>query len=130
MLNTKFWNIVRWIFFIPAAFVSLVIVYDIIEYFSSWYFSFDLNSIPIAIISSFASGMVFVIVGVKVAPPNYNKIAAFILLILIVLLDGASIYVDLLSFSVVTMVKIICSLIGSLAGYFVEITGIGKSVKV
>ena len=68
MYNSRFWKIVRWIAFIPAAFLGLFAIYAIINYVSYLAYDIDSSSIPLGIMCSFASGIAFMVVGIKVVP--------------------------------------------------------------
>jgi len=55
--------------------------------------------------------------------------AAFALLIIIVMVDGATLYLNLVTINYINIIKIVCSLLGSLLGYGFVKSEIEKGVK-
>lgn len=119
--NSKGWKIIRWVGVLPSAFIGMYAIPIIVYLF--FHVSFDMasDSYLLGIVTAFSSGVAAIILGVEVAPNN-KKVVAFILLILVVLLCGATFYIILKQAKYVfDTIKLCSSLAGSIIAYFLEI---------
>ena len=122
MHNTKVWKVIRWISILPSLIIGMYGIPIIVYFIFHFILDMESDSYVLGILVSLSSGIACIVFGVEVAP-SHKKIVAFILLILVVLLDGATFYATLKQEKFVfDTIKLCASLIGSILAYIVEIS--------
>jgi hypothetical protein len=123
--NTSFWKTLRWIGVLPCAIIACVVSYLIVQYVYSFLQDSDSWAVlyVIPIICSCLSGAIFILAGVYIAP-SYRSNVAGVLLIIALLLAGATIYVDILHRDYFELIKLIASMLGSILAYVLDKEGV------
>lgn len=117
-MKAKAITILRWIGILPCAVAAYLIVYYIVYYVQRFYS--DANSWNMVyvtpIIASMGGGLAFMVYGVKVTPFHRNAVA-LILFVLILLIDGAAMFLSLHNKEYLEIISVVASVIGSIIGY-------------
>lgn len=87
---------IRWLLFLPAALIVPIVFYLIQSFFTNWYLDIGPNAFYLVILRGVIYGAGFVYVGSLVAP-NHQKVVAIILLILLSMIYGASIFYSVIT---------------------------------
>jgi uncharacterized membrane protein YjjP (DUF1212 family) len=115
MEKQTIYNILMWIFFLPAAFIGSILIIIVLNYLNSYY----LPNFICEIISNWAGGAMFVFIGWYIVP-NYKKVICIILAIFYIVFCLVSIYLGLFitNSNIPTLLYIIISAIGAGVGSY------------